>query len=163
MKRCAVFAALLMMILTPLFARAQSPSIRFAYIDLQKVMIESEKGKEARKTLSEELEKRKKELSQKQGELQRMKDALEKQSALLTAEARADKEKEYQSRLKDYQKITNDYQVELQQKDQQLTQTILKDLEGIVKTLGESEKYTLILEKVQGGILLRIDIVGYYR
>jgi len=153
MKRCAVLAALLMMILTPLFARAQSPSVKIAYIDLQKVMIESEKGKEARKSLSDELERRKKELSDKQGDLQKMKDALEKQVAMITPEARADKEKQYQTRLKDYQRITNDYQTELQQKDQEYTQKILKDLEELIKTLGENEKYTLILEKTQGGIL----------
>ena len=53
MKRYTVFAALLMMIFTPLLARAQSPSVKIAYIDLQKVMIESDKGKEARKSLSD--------------------------------------------------------------------------------------------------------------
>ncbi len=153
MKRCAVFAALLMMILVPLFARAQSPSVKFAYIDLQKVMIESEKGKEARKSLADELEKRKKELTQKQDELQKMKDSLEKQAALITPEARADKEKQYQARLKDYQRISTDYQTELQQRDQEFTQKILKDLEELIKTLGENEKYTVILEKTQGGIL----------
>ncbi len=153
MKRYTVFAALLMMIFTPLLARAQSPSVKIAYIDLQKVMIESDKGKEARKSLSTELEKRKKELSQKQDDLQKMKDALEKQAAMITPEARADKEKQYQTHLKDYQRITTDYQTELQQKDQEFTQKILKDLEELIKTLGETEKYTLILEKTQGGIL----------
>jgi outer membrane protein len=153
MKRCAVFAALLMMIFTPLLARAQSSSIKFAFIDLQKVMIESDKGKLARKSLSEELEKRKKELSQKQGDLQKLKDSLEKQAAMITPEARAEKEKHYQTQLKDYQRLTNDYQTELQQKDQEFTQKILKDLEELIKTMGENEKYTVILEKTQGGIL----------
>ncbi len=153
MKRCAVVAALLMMILTPLFARAQSSSVKIAYIDLQKVMIESDKGKDARKSLSEQLEKRKKEVSEKQSDLQKMKDSLEKQAAMITPEARADKEKQYQVQLKDYQRMTSDYQAELQQKDQEFTQKILKDLEDLIKTLGENERYTLILEKTQGGIL----------
>jgi outer membrane protein len=153
MKRCAVFAALLMMIFTPLLARAQSSSMKIACIDLQKVMIESEKGKEARKSLSDELEKRKKELGQKQEDLQKMKDSLEKQAAMITPEARAEKERQYQTQLKDYQRISNDYQTELQQKDQEFTQKILKDLEELIKTLGENEKYTVILEKTQGGLL----------
>ena len=153
MKRCAVVAALLMMILTPLFARAQSSSVKIAYIDLQRVMIESDKGKDARKSLSEQLEKRKKEVNEKQSDLQKMKDTLEKQVAMITPEARADKEKQYQIQLKDYQRMTSDYQAELQQKDQEFTQKILKDLEDLIKTFGENEKYTLILEKTQGGIL----------
>ncbi len=153
MKRCAVVAALLIMILTPFLVRAQTPSVKIAYIDLQKVMLESDKGKEARKSLTDELEKRKKELSQKQDELQKMKDSLEKQVAMITPEARADKEKQYQTRLKDYQRISTDYQTELQQRDQEFTQKILKDLEDLIRNLGESEKYTVILEKTQGGIL----------
>jgi outer membrane protein len=153
MKRYALFAALLIMMLTPLFAGAQSPSLKIAYVDLQKVMLESDRGKEARKSLVEELDKRKKELNQKQDDLQKMKDSLEKQSAAITPEARADKEKQYQIRLKDYQRMTTDYQTELQQKDQELTRNILKDLEELIKGMGEKEKYTFILEKTQGGLL----------
>jgi outer membrane protein len=141
------------MMLTPVFARAQSPSPKLAYIDLQRVMLESERGKEARKSLTDELEKRKKEVTQKQDELQKMKDSLEKQSAAITPEARTDKEKQYQARLTEYQRMTTDYQNELRQKDQELTRSILKDLEELIKGMGEREKYTFILEKTQGGIL----------
>ena len=153
MKRHAVFTTLLIMMLTPVLARAQSPSLKLAYIDLQKVMLESERGKEARKSLTDELEKRKKEVTQKQDELQKMKDSLEKQSAAITPEARTDKEKQYQTRLTEYQRMTTDYQNELRQKDQELTRSILKDLEELIKGMGEREKYTFILEKTQGGIL----------
>ncbi len=153
MKKCPVFMVLLIMMLTPLYARAQSPSLKLAYVDLQKVMLESERGKEARKSLSDELEKRKKELTQKQDELQRMKDSLEKQSGAITADARNEKEKQYQTRLKDYQRMTSDYQTELQQRDQEFTRSILKDLEELIKGMGEKEKYTFILEKTQGGLL----------
>jgi outer membrane protein len=153
MRRCFVWVALVALILAPFAAQAQAPAIRIGYVDLQKVMIESDRGKEARKALSEELDKRKKEVGQRQDELQRLKDSLEKQSVMLTPEARLEKEKQYQAKLKDYQRITNDYQAELQQKDQEFIQKILKDLEEVIKGMGESEKYTLILEKTQAGIL----------
>ncbi len=163
MKRSAVFTALLVMVLMPLWARAQSPSVKIAYIDLQKVMVESDKGKEARKSLSEELDKRKKELSQKQNDLQKMKDALEKQSALLTPSARADKEKQYQTQLKDYQRMTNDYQTELQQKDQEFTQGILKDLEEPDKDNGRKRKIYGYSRENPGRHPLRVAVGGYYR
>jgi outer membrane protein len=137
----------------PFQAKGQTPAVKVAYVDLQKVMMESEKGKDARKSLTDDFEKRKKEISQKQDELQKMKDALEKQVATITPEARAEKEKQYQNKLKDYQRIATDYQTELQQKDQDLTRRILKDLEEIVKSMGEAEKYTVIFERSQAGIL----------
>jgi outer membrane protein len=65
--------------------------------------------------------------------------------------------------LKDYQRLANDYQGELQQKDAEFTQKILKDVEEVIKTIGEKDKLTLILEKSQAGILFAnpaIDITN---
>jgi outer membrane protein len=127
--------------------------INIGYVDLQRVMLESEKGKEAKKTLTEEANKMKKTLDAKQEELQKMKDALERQGATITAEARAEKEKQYQTKLRDYQRAYSDYQAELQQKDMELTQGILREIEEVIKALGEKEKFTIIFEKNQAGIL----------
>jgi outer membrane protein len=155
MKRSTLtlMALAMVIIFVPFQVKGQTPAVRIAYVDLQKVMVESEKGKDAKKSIIEEVEKRKKEITLKQDEIQKMKDALEKQTATITQEARAEKEKQYQAKLKDYQRITTDYQTELQQKDQELTQIILKDLDEIIKGMGEADKYTLILEKSQAGIL----------
>jgi len=155
MKRSmvALAAVVTVVVFLPLAVWGQTPTPKIAYVDLQKVMMESEKGKEAKKNLSDELDKRKKEVTQRQDELQKMKDALEKQTATITPEARAEKEKQYQAKVKDYQRITSDYQTELQQKDQELTQRILKDIDEIVKSIGDSDKYTLILERSHSGIL----------
>lgn len=153
MKYLVIFAALAMLVFLPFSAKAQSSAVKIGYVDLQRVMLESEKGKEAKKSLTDEVEKLKKQLNQKQDDLQKTKDALEKQTATITPEARADKEKQYQNKLKDYQRLANDYQTELQQKDMEFTQKILKDLEDIIKAMGENDKYTLILEKSQAGIL----------
>lgn len=149
-------------LLTPLAARSQS-AINVAYIDLQKVMLESEPGKQIRGSLTKEAERLKSSLDGKQAELQRLKDAVEKQGATITPEARGQKEKEYQAKLKDYQRLYNDYQTELQQKDMEFTQKVLKQVEEVVRSLGEKEKYTLILEKSQAGILFAqpsIDITS---
>jgi outer membrane protein len=151
MKRFFTVLFVVTILLTPLAAMSQSLNV--AYIDLQKVMLESEQGKQIRNSLTQEAERLKKSLDGKQAELQRLKDAVEKQGATITPEARADKEKQYQAKLKDYQRLYNDYQTELQQKDMEYTQKVLKEVEDVVRTLGEREKYSLILEKSQAGIL----------
>ncbi|MDD3845835.1 MAG: OmpH family outer membrane protein [Syntrophorhabdaceae bacterium] len=151
MKRFITVLFVVTILLTPLAAMSQSVSI--AYIDLQKVMLESEQGKQIRNILTQDAERLKKNLDGKQAELQRLKDSVEKQGATITADARAEREKQYQSKLKDYQRLYNDYQTELQQKDMEYTQKVLKEVEGVVRALGEKEKYSLILEKSQAGIL----------
>lgn len=151
MRKVFLAAAVAVMFFLPQIVRAQALNI--VYVDLQRVMLESEKGKEARKTLTDEAERLKKNLDAKQNELQKLKDAMEKQGAMITQEARAEKDKQYQAKLKDYQRLANDYQGELQQKDMEFTQKILKELEEVVKGMGEKERYSMVLEKSQAGIL----------
>ena len=151
MRKVSIAVAVAVMFFLPLIVRAQTLNI--VYVDLQRVMLESEKGKEARKSLTDEAERLKKSLDAKQDELQKLKDAMEKQGAMITQEARAEKDKQYQAKLKDYQRLANDYQGELQQKDMEFTQKILKELEEVVKIMGEKERYSMVLEKSQAGIL----------
>lgn len=161
MKNITVVAIMVAMLFIPLTVRSETFNI--AYVDLQRIMLESDKGKEAKKTLTDEFEKVKKSMEGKQDELQKMKDDIERKGAAITPDARAEKERQYQNKLKDYQRLSNDYQGELQQKDMELTQRILKEIDEIVKNLGEKEKYTLILEKSQAGILFAtpaIDITS---
>lgn len=151
MKKVVFIAFMIVLFFYPYIVHTQTPNI--VYIDMQKVMLESDKGKEAKKTLSVEADRLKKTLDVKQEELQKLKDAIEKQTATITPEARAEKEKQYQTKLKDYQRLYNDYQTDLQQKDMEFTQRILKDIEEIIMSIGEKDKYTMILEKSQAGIL----------
>jgi len=153
MRKVSIAVALAVALMLCLSQTARAQTLNIVYVDLQRVMLESEKGKEARKTLSNEAERLKKTLDVKQDELQKLKDAMEKQGAMITPEARAEKDKQYQSKLKDYQRLANDYQGELQQKDMEFTQKILKELEEVVKGMGEKERYSMVLEKSQAGIL----------
>jgi outer membrane protein len=153
MKTCVTLVALVAVMLLPVAVGAQTPGFKIGYVDLQKVMLESSKGKEAKQALGDEVEKVKKTLNQKQEELQKLKDTLEKQTAMVAPEARAQKEKDYQGKLKDYQRMANDYQTDLQQKESEMVQKVLKEVDTVIKSLGESEKYTLILERSQGPIL----------
>lgn len=154
MKNVQVLLVTLVLLLLPAIVFGQTAqTAKIGFIDLQKVMVESEKGKQVKKVLTDEVEKLKKSLTQKQDELQKLKDALEKQSATITPEARAEREKQYQAKLKDYQRVTSDYQAELQQKDSEAAQKLLNELQEVVRRLGETEKYTLILERSGAGIL----------
>lgn len=153
MKRPILIGLLAICLFLSIFLSAQAQTQNIVFIDLQRVMLESDRGKEAKMTLTTEAERLKKQLDVKQDELQKLKDSIEKQSLSITPEARAEKEKQYQNKLRDYQRIYNDYQTELQQKDAEYSQRILRELEEVIKGLGERDKYTIILEKTQAGIL----------
>jgi outer membrane protein len=156
------FIFIILIALSALFAltfSVDAQNLNIAYVDLQRVMLESDKGKEAKNSLTGEAERLRKLLDGKQDELQKLKDTIERQSATITPDARAGKEKDYQNKLKDYQRLANDYQTELQQKDGEFTQKILKDVEEVIKGIGDKDKYTLILEKSQAGILFASPLI----
>ncbi|HPU29426.1 MAG TPA: OmpH family outer membrane protein [Syntrophorhabdaceae bacterium] len=140
----AFFAALFFMFI-PYIALAQQVSI--AYVDIGRVIMESDKGKQTKKTMDEEITKIRKELSSKQEELQKLKDSIDKQGAALKPEAREEKQKLYNKKLKDYQNLENEYQGDMQQKIAEFEQNLIKDIMEVVKKIGENEKYTIILQR----------------
>jgi outer membrane protein len=163
MKKLLVVAAILAFIAMPSMAKAQASALKIAYIDMQRAIMESEKGKEANQTIMQFAEGLKKNIGQKQEELQKLKDSLDKQGVVITPDARAEKEKQYQSKLKDYQRIVNDADGEMQQKQMEIGQKLFKEVLEVVKDIGEKEKYTLVVEKGQGGVVFAsssIDITG---
>ena len=153
MKKRAIFL-LLAGLCTVLVSLAWgSEPVTIAYVDIQKALNLCEAGKEAKKQMTLEVERMRKNFSGKQKELEKLKEDLEKRGAVLSEAARKEKERDYQAKVRDLQRMEGDYRDELQRKDRELTESILKKLEVIVKKLGEERKYTLILERNQGGII----------
>jgi len=119
---------------------------RIALVDLRKVVVESEKGKEARQTLRDELGRLKKDLDAREAELLRMKHAAE-QEGPRTLDEKSEEGKQYRRKLKDYQNLSEDYQAELKAKDEAFTEKILKEVKEVIKSRGAEDKYTLIVAK----------------
>lgn len=130
---------------------AETPKI--GYVDMQRALNTCEAGKEAKKIITREVEKVQKIMEEKRKELDALKEDLEKRATVMSQTARREKEADYQKKLRDLQRMQRDYQEELRRKDRQLTGRILKDLEGIIKKMGEEQKYTVILERNQPTII----------
>jgi outer membrane protein len=133
--------------------------IKLAYVDIQNALNLSEAGKAAKKQMMLEVERMRKNFAGKQKELEKLKDDLEKRGSVLSEAARDEKARDYQAKVRDLQRMERDYQDELQRKDRELTESILKKLEVVVKKMGEEGKYTLILEKNQAGIIYIADVL----
>ena len=127
--------------------------IKIAYVDLQKALNQCEAGKDAKKTITDEVEKMQKSFMGKQRELEKIKEDLEKKGSVLSEAVRREKEKEYQTKLRDMQRLQRDYEEDLRRKDREYTERILRELEIIVKKLGEEGKYTMILERNQPALV----------
>ena len=136
-----------------LTVRVYSADIKIGWVDMQKAVNECNAGKEAKRTLSNEVEKVQRLIAEKQKELQEMKGSLEKQGLMLTPEARASREKEFQTKLRDSQRWGEDVQNEFNQKRIEMERNISSGLVKVVQEIGAKEGYTVILEKNENIVL----------
>lgn len=132
--------------------RAAEP-VKVAVVDLQRCLNESRMGKKYKAEFTAEADRRKAELEKEEADLKALREELEKQGLVLSETARAEKEREYKERLEAFKAKFQESQQALQRKDQELTRRILKDLQKVVRELGETEGYTLILERQEAGVL----------
>jgi len=136
-----------------LTGRVYSADIKIGWVDMQKAVNECNAGKEAKKTLSKEVEKVQRLIAERQKELQQMKEPLEKQGLMLTPEARASREKEFQTKLRDSQRWGEDVQNEFSQKRIEMERNISSGLVKVVQEIGAKEGYTVILERNENIVL----------
>ena len=93
------------------------------------------------------------ELKKQKDEIDSLKEQLEKKASVMKDEERGNLEEDYRKKLRDFERNYKDSQAELQQKDNELTGGILKELQEVIHEYGEREGYTLILEATSSAVL----------
>ncbi len=133
-------------------AYAQSAE-KIGYIDLQRVIRESQAGKSARTSFEREFQEKRNIIEQKKQQLDGMKQQFLSQATIKSEQASKDKAEQIEKLEKEYNRTRDDFRDELQRRDLELTQKILSELESVIKQIGESEGYSLIFEKTEAGIV----------
>lgn len=123
--------------------------VKIGYIDIQRVVAESQAGKRARERFQAQVKKAEADILKERQELDRLKSDLDKKGPLLKDEERRNLESDLQKRSITLQRSMSDYQQDLQVKNNEMMSDILKELEKIVNEVGKAEKFTLILERSQ--------------
>jgi len=157
MKHNKIFGTLLVavfiMLACPLLSFAQNtPGLKLAYIDLQKVMGLSEAGKQSREILEKKRADLGKKIKELEMQLNQKKTDLERQGMMLSAAAKAEKEAEYQKEVRNFKLFVSDSEQELKKTYQELTKAILKDLEKVIVKFGKEGNYSMILGKQESSI-----------
>ena len=131
---------------SPSFAQER---IKIGYIDIQRVIAESQAGKRARDRFQAQVKKAEADIVKERQDLERLKSDLDKKGPLLKDEERRNLEVDLQKRSVNLQRSMSDYQQDLQVKNNEMMSEILKELEKIVNEVGKAEKFTMILERSQ--------------
>ena len=128
---------------------AAQERIRIAFVDIQRVIAESQAGKRAKDRFQAQIKKAEADVIKERQDLERIRADLDKKGPLLKDEERRNLEADFQKRTVNLQRTMGDYQQDLRQKENEMMSDILKELEGVVSDLGKAEKFTMILERTQ--------------
>jgi len=144
------FFIILLSLFTP---STWATEIKIGYVDLNKALNESDRGKEAIKTLEEMVKTKQALIDEKGKEIKKLDEEIAKQASILTPETMKKKQEQRERLVKEYNRMLRDSQEEVQKKQAEFMQDILKDLREIIKKIGEEEGYTVIFEIAEGSIL----------
>ena len=119
---------------------------KVGYVDLRRVVTDSRKGKAAFAAVESQFGPRGKTLENKRKSLEAMAQDFIKNAAVMNEASRKQKAEQIDRMKKDFTRSLEDFQYELKKKDFELSQSILEDIEGILKSIGQSGGFTVILE-----------------
>ncbi len=143
-----MIAAVAALVATAAPAYAQ---VKLAYVDVQRALNECDAGKRAKAEFQARVQTLEAKLQRDQNEVQALKDELEKKGMLMKPDQRQNLEDQYMAKLKNFDREYKDSKDELQQKDNEVTGKIVHDLAQVIRSLGERDGYTMVMEK--GSIL----------
>src|SRR5262245_1300641 len=145
----------LALVLVPvlLAAAGASAQLKIGYVDLQRALNESEPGKAAKERFKVQVDRLQVDLKKKKDQLDSLKEQLEKKSSVMKEEEARNLQKDYERKLRDFERSYKDSQGELQQKDNELTVELLKELQGVIEQFGKENGYSMILEQSSSSVL----------
>ena len=127
--------------------------LKLGYLDMQKAIQATSEGKSARGELEKIFNSRKTDLKKVEDDLQTKQEDFKKKEMVLSDEVKARKQTELQQDFLKYQEQLQKSQMEIQKKEAELTKPIIDGLRKTIDEIAKTEKYTMILEKSQQGIV----------
>ncbi len=127
--------------------------VKIGYIDLNRVINESQAGKEIKREFMEYMNSVQSQLRALQEEIRSLREEIQTKGRFMDEKTLKEKRLELERKMSDYKILYQDAQRELRERDQKASEKVMGILKRIVEKLGKEEGYTIILEKTQSAVL----------
>lgn len=151
--RALAFALAFTASLAPAVASADGVAV----VDLQGAVMQTEDGLRAQASLKKQFDRAQKDLDAKQIQMQKMRQDIEKQAKVLSREAIAKRMDSWQREMLQLQTTFVEYNKDLQKKQGELTQPIVKKMVSIIERIARREGYGLVIDR-QAAPYARADL-----
>jgi outer membrane protein len=135
---------------------------KVGYINLQRLVNESNMGKAAKQEIVKLRKAKEKAAVNKLNEVNRLKKEVETKGAKMALNKKQEVIESLQKAYKEYQRLLADAREDITREDRQLVAIILKKADGVLKAVAKRKKYTIILKdpKAVGYLDPKVDITN---
>ena len=130
---------------------------KVVYIDTQRILSESDMGKEAYKQLNSMQDQYEAEVNMRQYKLNSLRETIQVKSSTMTPAAQDDIEAQYERELTELNRYIQDAKDEVRKTEEKLLNPWSKELDDIIKSYAEKNGIDLVLDKTKPGIIYSSD------
>ena len=137
------------------FSRADD--MKVGIVDMQRAIQTSDTGKKAKSQLEEAFNKKKKELQLEEANLKKLQEEFQKKQSALSDSAKKEQQMKLQEKFMKYQELVHRSQTEIQKKEQEMSEPIIRKIREKVNEIAKKKGYQLVLEKNDSVVLFSMD------
>lgn len=134
-------------------AAPAAAQIKIGFVNSQKILAEAPGVQQVQQTLQAEMARLRAPLDSMEQRLNAANTAFQQQQATLTPAAREQRQNELQQQFAAYQARGQQLQEQAQQRQQQLVQPVMTQINAAIEALRREGGFTLIVDSSQGGIV----------
>jgi outer membrane protein len=149
-RPCQFISVLTFFILFFVFIQANpsdAKDVRIGVIDIQKAVSNTKEWKKEFSSFKIKFEKEKKSIIAKEGQLKKKIQDFGKQSMLINPALKKTKEDELLKKKREFERYVQDKNEDFAKQEKEITGKILKKMVLIIKNIGKSKNFTMVLEK----------------
>ena len=139
-------------------AGAAKASMRFAFVDMQAAILQTEEGKNAKAKIEKEAESKRQDILNQEKDLKKLDDEFQAQQAVLSDDAKKSKQTEFQGKFQKLQGARMQFEQDVRQKEMQETQKIFQNLTSVIDDVAKRKGYDMVFERGAGAVLYAAKI-----
>jgi outer membrane protein len=136
---------------------SRAEEMKVGIVDLQRAIQTSDAGKKAKSQLEEAFNKKKKELQSEEANLKKLQEEFQKKQSALSDSAKKEQQMKLQEKFMRYQDLLQKSQAEIQKKEQEMSEPIIRKIREKVNEIAKKKGYNLVLEKNDNVVLFSQD------
>lgn len=136
---------------------AKADDVKIGLIDMQKAIQSSEQGKKAKSELEQAFNKKKKELQSEEANLKKLQEDFQKKQSAMSDSAKKEQQAKLQEKFMKYQELLQRSQAEIQKKEQEMSEPIIRKIREKVSEIAKKKGLTMVLEKNENVVLYSQD------